>query len=73
MRILAILALSANVVMATRFTLQDDYSGSSFLDGFTWETFDDPTGGRVNYLDQATALARNVTYGKRALQTVHSY
>lgn len=38
--------------------------GSTFLEGFRWETFDDPSGGYVNYVDQPTALKNNLTYGE---------
>ena len=45
------------------FKLQSRHVGRDFLSDFHWETFDDPTHGRVNYVDQATALQRNLTYG----------
>ncbi|TBU64696.1 laminarinase [Dichomitus squalens] len=35
---------------------------NDFLSGFTHEAIADPTHGRVNYVDQATALAQNLTY-----------
>jgi hypothetical protein len=37
--------------------------GSDFLDNYSWETADDPTNGRVNYVDKATALKDNLTFG----------
>ncbi|TFK81990.1 glycoside hydrolase family 16 protein [Polyporus arcularius HHB13444] len=47
---------------SANFFLADSYVGHDFLQSWTWETFDDPTHGRVNYLDQATALASNLTF-----------
>lgn len=44
------------------YALTDNWVGSSFLNEFTWEAIPDPTNGRVNYLDQATALSLNLTY-----------
>lgn len=46
------------------FHIADTYIGEDFLDGFKWETFDDPTHGRVNFVDQQTALNTNLSYGK---------
>ena len=40
------------------------YIGRDFLEHWTWETMDDPTHGRVNYVDQATALQLNLSYGE---------
>lgn len=37
--------------------------GSGFFDEFNWETEDDPTHGRVNYLNLEEAKAKNLTYG----------
>lgn len=45
------------------FHLADKYVGRDFFDGFNWETMDDPTHGRVNFVDQATALNSNLSYG----------
>ena len=45
------------------FNIQDTYIGNGFLNGFNWNTFDDPTHGRVNYVDQPTALLSNLTWG----------
>ncbi len=56
---------SASVSTSSRtFHLQDNHVGESFFDGsFSWQTFDDPTGGRVNYVDMPTAQALNLSYG----------
>lgn len=45
------------------FSLKDSYVGQDFFDRWDWETFDDPTHGRVNYVDQTTATQRNLSYG----------
>jgi hypothetical protein len=49
---------------ATVFILQDEFVGTDFLHGWNWETFNDPTRGRTNYVDQNTALERNLSFGK---------
>ncbi|GJE94439.1 glycoside hydrolase family 16 protein [Phanerochaete sordida] len=46
---------------ATTFALKDKYVGYDFYNGFQWETFDDPTHGCVNYVDQDTAKRNNLT------------
>ncbi|KAH7919357.1 hypothetical protein BV22DRAFT_1040974 [Leucogyrophana mollusca] len=43
------------------YVLKDKFVGRDFLNGFNWETFDDPTHGRVNYVDKNTALQRGLT------------
>ncbi|KAL0956281.1 hypothetical protein HGRIS_002439 [Hohenbuehelia grisea] len=49
-------------VSASIYMIQDTFIGTAFLDAWNWETFDDPTHGRVNYVDLQTALAQNLTY-----------
>ncbi|EIN06365.1 endo-1,3(4)-beta-glucanase-like protein [Punctularia strigosozonata HHB-11173 SS5] len=39
--------------------------GRQFLDNFEHEAIDDPTHGRVTYVDEATALASNLTYASQ--------
>ena len=48
---------------ATTFYLKDKWVGEDFFHGWNWETEDDPTHGRVNYVNQADALAKNLSYG----------
>src|SRR6266404_2694896 len=60
---LAALSLSLTPRAAWAFYLQDEWIGKQFFEGWTWETLDDPTHGRVNYLSQADALRKNLTYG----------
>ncbi|KAI1787217.1 laminarinase [Ganoderma leucocontextum] len=59
--LLVLAALPASVLGATYF-LSDDLTGSQFLSAFTHQTIPDPTHGRVNYVSQTTALAKNLTY-----------
>lgn len=59
--ILAALFVSAQAHSA-HFKLADKFIGSDFFSGFDWKTFDDPTHGRVNYVDQQTAMATNLSY-----------
>ncbi|KAH8828333.1 glycoside hydrolase family 16 protein [Flagelloscypha sp. PMI_526] len=44
------------------YALSNSYVGFDFFEGFKWETFDDPTHGRVNYIDQQTAKAQNLSW-----------
>lgn len=57
------LSLSGSAV-AQWYTLEDSFIGDDFFNGFTWETFDDPTNGRVNYVNQSVALQTNLSYGQ---------
>ncbi|KAL5523819.1 hypothetical protein ACEPAG_7992 [Sanghuangporus baumii] len=58
---LAILPFLVPTVLG-QFNLKDNFVGNDFFSGFKWETFDDPTHGRVNYVDQNTARANNLSY-----------
>lgn len=42
--------------------LKDSWTGSQFLSGFSFEAISDPTHGRVNYVDAATAASQNLTF-----------
>ena len=53
----------ARVLAGSVFTLEDEYIGNGFLQGWTYETFDDPTHGNVNYVDQQTAEERGLVEG----------
>ncbi|PSR71763.1 hypothetical protein PHLCEN_2v12367 [Hermanssonia centrifuga] len=54
-------SLAPRAIAAT-YGLTDNHVGSDFLTSFTHEAIADPTNGRVNYVDQATALSLNLTY-----------
>ncbi|KAF5356762.1 hypothetical protein D9756_006725 [Leucocoprinus leucothites] len=40
----------------------DSHSGSGFLNAFSYEAIADPTHGRVNYVNAATAASQNLTF-----------
>ncbi|KAL8690262.1 MAG: hypothetical protein Q9224_004446 [Gallowayella concinna] len=44
----------AQLGLAT-YSIKDDYSADNFFNMFTFDTYDDPTHGYVNYLDQPAA------------------
>ncbi|RPD81602.1 2 beta-glucanase [Lentinus tigrinus ALCF2SS1-7] len=54
-------SLAASAWAAT-YPLKDSFFGEGFLSGFSHEAISDPTHGRVQYVDQATALAQNLTF-----------
>ncbi|KAK7472629.1 hypothetical protein VKT23_000742 [Stygiomarasmius scandens] len=45
-----------------RYTVQRTYIGNDFYNLWIWKTFDDPTHGRVNYVDRQTSIEKNLTY-----------
>jgi hypothetical protein len=49
-------------VLAQSHALKDTFIGPDFFEAWNWETFDDPTHGRVNYVDQETAKSSNLSY-----------
>lgn len=57
----ALYALVVSVHGAT-YHLSDNIVGTDFLNEFTHEAISDPTHGRVNYVNEATALAKNLTF-----------
>ena len=57
-----VLSLHVASVLGASYTLSDNFVGSGFLTGFEHEAIADPTNGRVNYVDQATALSLNLTF-----------
>ncbi|KAH8994699.1 concanavalin A-like lectin/glucanase domain-containing protein [Lactarius hatsudake] len=59
---LAALSLSLTPCARASFYLQDEWTGEEFYQGWNWETENDPTHGRVNYVSQAEALGKNLTY-----------
>nr|AHI42991.1 endo 1,3-beta glucanase [Phanerodontia chrysosporium] len=56
------LAYCLSGALAGSYTLIDNYVGSTFLSAFVHEAIADPTHGRVNYVNQATAVAKNLTF-----------
>lgn len=63
---ICVLALGSQIrhALADTFHLRTAYVGHNFLQGFEWETLNDPTNGHVNYVDQATAFQTNLSYGE---------
>jgi hypothetical protein len=49
--------------VSAHYSLKDQYIGNDFYSGFQWETADDPTHGRVNYVDQDTSINKNLSQG----------
>jgi hypothetical protein len=58
----ALLLLLTRCASAT-FYLKDTWVGQDFFQGWNWETEDDPTHGRVNYVNQTDARAKGLSYG----------
>lgn len=54
------LALAGSALGAT-YSLTDTVVGSDFNSFFAYEAIADPTNGRVDYVDQATAEANGIT------------
>jgi hypothetical protein len=59
---LAALSLSLTRCASGTFHLKDQWIGSDFFLGWNWETSNDPTHGRVNYVSQTEAISKNLTY-----------
>ncbi|CCG81318.1 Probable glycosidase C21B10.07 [Taphrina deformans PYCC 5710] len=56
-----------------RYVLKNEYSGSTFFDGFNFEDAPDPTHGHVQYISRSLAQRHNLTYlGDDGLVYIHS-
>lgn len=61
---LAALSLSLTQCASAKFYfLKDKWVGADFYQGWKWETENDPTHGRVNYVGLADAQSKNLTCG----------
>ncbi|KAH9921422.1 endo-1,3(4)-beta-glucanase-like protein [Fomitopsis serialis] len=60
----SVLVISAVVLetLAGTWSIGDTYIGQDFMNSWAFEAEADPTGGRVTYVDQSTAVADNLTY-----------
>ncbi|KAJ7154022.1 glycoside hydrolase family 16 protein [Mycena crocata] len=60
----SLLALSFTVssALAGTYQMAENIVGDGFYDAFRFQTIGDPTNGRVNYVDQATAVNTNLTF-----------
>jgi len=64
------LALSLTRTVSSGFTFYTrelSIVGTDFFEEFNWESENDPTHGRVNYLTLEEARAKNLTYGSSAV------
>lgn len=62
------LSLARTVSSAsTKYERQLSIVGSDFFEQFNWESENDPTNGRVNYLTLEEAKAKNLSYGLLSL------
>jgi hypothetical protein len=59
---LTALSLSLIRCASANFYLKDSWVGADFF-SWDWETEDDPTHGRVNYVSQDQAVAKRLAYG----------
>ncbi|PIL26101.1 hypothetical protein GSI_11855 [Ganoderma sinense ZZ0214-1] len=59
---LFVLASLTTSVLGDQWCEAESYKGNQFLQGFHHMSFSDPTHGRVNYVDQNTALQKNLTF-----------
>lgn len=61
------LFLSVSLMLPTcssfKFSLQETYIGHDFFDEWNFETENDPTHGRTNYVDMQTARNTNLSFG----------
>ncbi|RDB27908.1 putative glycosidase C21B10.07 [Hypsizygus marmoreus] len=48
--------------LGATYAQTDSHQGSGFLKSFSYQAISDPTHGRVNYVDSATAASQNLTY-----------
>ena len=61
---LAVLSLSlTQSARANFYFLKDKWVGADFYRGWNWETENDPTHGRVNYVSLDDAKSKNLTCG----------
>jgi len=60
---LAALSLSLTQCPSASFYLKDKWVGDDFFRDWNWEAKNNPTHGRVNYVSQAEAIAKNLSYG----------
>ncbi|TFK97565.1 hypothetical protein BDV98DRAFT_596542 [Pterulicium gracile] len=56
------LASLLTVVNAASYTRTDKVVGPAFNEWFAYQAMPDPTKGRVNYVNKATAQAQNLTF-----------
>lgn len=60
---LAAFSLPLTQCTNANFYLKDKWIADDFFRSWNWETEDDPTHGRVNFVSQAEAISKNLSYG----------
>ncbi|KZT10733.1 glycoside hydrolase family 16 protein [Laetiporus sulphureus 93-53] len=60
--ILSIVSFVLTSAVRAHYVLADSYVGREFFDSWTWETMNDPTNGRVNYVSKGTAMGLNLSF-----------
>ncbi|KAH7339326.1 hypothetical protein B0J17DRAFT_654763 [Rhizoctonia solani] len=63
---LPILSIPSPYFTHRSFQIEEEIIGSKFYDAFNFQTFNDPTHGRVNYVDQDYAKRNNLTYASES-------
>ncbi|KAK0458705.1 endo-beta-glucanase [Desarmillaria tabescens] len=58
----ALFASLVSPAISVSYSQNDSFVGSQFNSGFSYQAISDPTHGRVNYVDAATAASQNLTY-----------
>ncbi|KAH9938888.1 laminarinase [Epithele typhae] len=61
-RVNLVLAALATHALAATYSQSDSHQGTGFYNSFSFQAISDPTHGRVNYVDQGTAMSKNLTY-----------
>jgi len=60
--VVSLILAVAPAILAQSFPLKDTFVGDDFFNAWNWETMNDPTNGRVNYVDQETARNSNLSF-----------
>ncbi|KAF7370092.1 Glycoside hydrolase family 16 protein [Mycena sanguinolenta] len=55
-------ASTASSALAATYSRSENIVGTGFYNSFNFEAIQDPTAGRVNYVDEATAKSQNLTF-----------
>ncbi|KAF8757092.1 glycoside hydrolase family 16 protein [Rhizoctonia solani] len=63
---LPILSFPGPIANFRSFQVREEIIGNKFYDVFNFQTFNDPTHGRVNYVDQGYAKTNNLTYASES-------
>ncbi|KAK7024843.1 glycoside hydrolase family 16 protein [Favolaschia claudopus] len=56
------LASTVTTALCATYSVTENIVGAGFYDAFNFEAIGDPTEGRVNYVDKATAMSQNLTF-----------